>query len=499
MQKCPAGLNLTPLLTTATIHTAMKCLMNLARLALMCVLVSLAPSLARADETMQLAVGQQRVITMSGITRVAIANEKVADVKALSPSQLLITALAQGQTELTIFRGQAQSKYAITVSAADPRQVVREVKKLLGDREGITVNVTGERIILEGYALTLDDMQRVEQVTQMYPQVIKNNVRLDPSAKNAVAQQVNSALQRAGLRGAIATVVGSTVFLEGKVENEGDMKKADLVIKSIGENIQNLLTIGSTKMVVIDVEFMEVLTTSRDVIGITYPTDITAKPEFNFSAQRVFLPAGQPDPLQLGGNLKASANFGFGFQFNDGVTRTLAHPRLVCASGEKASFLSGGEIPIPLISGLGGLSVQFKEYGIKLAMEPVADARAIHLAIEAEVSDIDYSVAVQNIPGLTSRKVHTNIAVRSGETIALSGLLANVSGKATSKLPLLGNIPILGELFKSRAFNDRKSELIIFVTPRLVDPDDEALKQAIVDMTERLDKASREVRWGVFD
>ena len=483
--------------------------MGRATVALVCLIVPSALAtiaavpLAHADESMQLAVGQQRVINLSGITRVSIGNDKVIDVKALSPSQLLVTALSQGQSELTIWRGQSITKYSVAVSAADPKQVVREVKRLIGDREGITVNVTGDRIFLEGYALTLDDMQRVEQVAQMYPQVIKNNVRLDPSAKNAVAQQVNSALQRAGLRGAIATVVGSTVFLEGKVENEGDMKKADLVIKSIGENIQNLLTIGSTKMVAIDVEFMEVSSNSRDVIGIKYPTDIAGDITGTFAAQRVFLPAGQPDLLQLGGSANITAKFGFGFQFNDGITRTLARPRLVCASGQKASFLAGGEFPIPIVTGIGSVSVQYKEYGVRLEMSPVADARAIHLGVEAEVSDIDPSVSVSvgssTVPGLTSRKVKTNIAIRSGETIALSGLMSNRSGKFTSKLPLLGHIPIIGELFKSREFNDRKTELIVFVTPRLVDPDDEALKQAIVDMTERLDKASREVRWGVFD
>ncbi len=255
-------------------------------------------------------------------------------------------------------------------------------------------------------------------------------------------------------------------------------------------------------MVAIDVEFMEVATSSRDVVGIKYPTDIRSEiksPEATFSAQRVFLPAGQPDLLQLGGAVKVTSQFGFGFQFNDGISRTLARPRLVCASGQKASFVSGGEIPLPVPTGLGAISVQYKEYGIKLAMAPVADARAIHLDIEAEVSDIDLTVTVQNIPGIITRRVKTNIAVRSGETIALSGLMSSVSGKGVSKVPLLGHIPILGELFKSREFNDRKTELIIFVTPRLVDPDDEALKQAIIDMTERLDKASREVRWGVFD
>jgi pilus assembly protein CpaC len=454
---------------------------------------------AHAEDTITLAVGQQRVVSVSGMTRVAVAKDQVADVKPLASNQLLITAMAPGQTEVTIFRGNAPAiKYAVTVTAADIKGVLRDVKKLLGDREGITVTQQGDRLFLEGYALTLDDMQRVEQVAQLYPQVVKNQVRLDPSAKNLVAQQLNSALQRAGLRGAIATVVGSTVFVEGKVDGDGDMKKAELVMKSMGENIQNLLTVGSTKMVALDVEFMEVATNSSDNVGIRYPTDITGTPTATFNASRIWLPAGQPDALGLTGNLTATSQFGFGFLFTDGITRTLAKPRLVCASGQKASFLAGGEIPVPLITAQ-AVSVTYKEYGIRLNMTPVADARAIHLEVEAEVSDIDLSVSVLSNPGLTSTKVKTSIAVRSGETIALSGLMANISQKNVTKLPLFGQIPIIGELFKSRQFMDKKTDLVIFVTPRLVDPDDDALKQAIIEMTERLDKASRQVKWGVFD
>ena len=468
------------------------------RIALFFVCLASAPP-ARAEDAITLAVGQQRVLTVNGMTRVAVAKDQVADVKPLASNQLLITAMAPGQTEVTIFRGNAAPlKYSVNVTAADIKRVLADVKKMLGDREGITVTQQGERLFLEGSALTLEDMQKVEQVAQMYPQVVKNQVRLDPSAKNLVAQQLNSALQRAGLRGAIATVVGSTVFVEGKVDSDGDMKKADVVMKSMGENIQNLLTIGSTKMVEIDVEFMEVSTNSADTIGIRYPTDITGAPTASFNASRIWLPAGTPDALGITGGLTATSQFGFGFLFTDGITRTLAKPRLLCASGSKASFLAGGEIPVPVVTPTSS-SVSYKEYGIRLGMAPVADARAIHLEIEAEVSDIDLSVQVQGNYGLTTRKVKTAIAVHSGETIALSGLMSNVSQKDVTKLPLFGQIPIIGELFKSRQFREKKSDLVIFVTPRLVDPDDEALKQAITDMTDRLDKASRQVKWGVFD
>lgn len=454
---------------------------------------------AYADEVINLAVGQQRTLAVQNMTKLAIGRDSVIEAKPLSTSQVLVTALSPGQSELTIIKSNGQQqKFTVTVTAVDAKQVAKDVKRLIGDREGITVSVQNDRIYLEGFALTLDDMQRVDQVAQMYPQIVKNQVKLDPSAKNIVAQQLNSSLQRAGLRGAVATVVNSTVFLEGKVDNDGDMKKAELVMKSMGENIQNLLSIGSTKMVALDVEFMEVSTNSLDAIGVRFPTDIAGTPQFRFDATKVFLPAGTPDQLSIGGSLISTSQFGFGFLFTDGVTRSLAKPRLVCASGQKASFLAGGEIPIVFVTQQTS-TVQYKEYGIKLVMSPHADARAIHLEVEAEVSDIDLSVSVQNVPGLLTRKVKTNIAVRSGETIALSGLLSNVSEKAVSKLPLLGHIPIIGELFKSRRFRDKQSELVVFVTPRIVDADDEALQKSISEMTERLDRAKSEVKWGVFD
>src|SRR4051794_23536257 len=100
---------------------------------------------AQAEETITLAVGQQRVVTAAGLTRVSIGNDRLVDVKALPPAQVLITGLAQGQTEITIWRGEKSvSKISITVTSADPRSVYKEVKKLLGDREGIAVSVQGE-------------------------------------------------------------------------------------------------------------------------------------------------------------------------------------------------------------------------------------------------------------------------------------------------------------------------------------------------------------------
>jgi pilus assembly protein CpaC len=182
----------------------------------------------------------------------------------------------------------------------------------------------------------------------------------------------------------------------------------------------------------------------------------------------------------------------------------LAQPTLVCASGEKAEFLAGGEVPIPLITN-NTATVEYKPYGIRLNLRPTADRNGnIQTEIEAEASEIDTSVAVTlggsiAVPGFRTRKVKTNVTVRHGETIVLSGVFSHDEQKAVSKLPGLGHIPIIGELFKNRAFDSTKRELVIFVTPRIVNPDSDKIRTMIEDMKNRYKQARSEVNFNIFD
>ena len=202
--------------------------------------------------------------------------------------------------------------------------------------------------------------------------------------------------------------------------------------------------------------------------------------------------------------INAGSDFSVGFQGNDGYGRLLAQPKLVCASGEKAEFLAGGEVPIPLIT-QNQFTVEYKPYGVILNLRPTADRNGnIQTEIEAEASEIDTSVAVSfggssAIPGFRTRKVKTNVTVRHGETIVLSGVFSHDEQKAVSKLPGLGHIPIIGELFKSRAFDSTKRELVIFVTPRIVNPDSDKIRTIIEDVKSRYKQARGEVNFNIFD
>lgn len=455
------------------------------------------------SSTIALGVGTQKVINVPGIARIAIGDPSIADVKALGGSQLLIVGQGEGSTTLLIWKSNgARLSYLIRVRKEDPNKVIEEIKRLLGDREGITIRMVGDRIYLDGYAYTTEDHDRVEQIVNLYPNT-KSFVKVAPNAKKLVANNLNAALQRAGLKNVQANVVGTTIFLEGSVESQQDLQKAELITKAIGEKVENLLVVGIKRMVLTEVQFVEIRRQNNDNIGIKWPLDLvgegTASLQFTTDLMN-------PNVVALPTTFAINAGSAFAFQliFNDGYGRLLAQPRLVCASGEKAEFLAGGEVPIPLIT-QNQLSVEFKQFGVKLSIVPTADRHGnIQTEIEAEASEVDRSVGVTtgtnlNIPGFRTRRVKTNVTVRHGETIVMSGIFEHDEQKNVSKFPLLGHIPIVGELFKNRTMQGTKRELLIFVTPRIVNPDTERIRKLIDDIKTRYKQAKGEVTYGIFD
>jgi pilus assembly protein CpaC len=160
---------------------------------------------------------------------------------------------------------------------------------------------------------------------------------------------------------------------------------------------------------------------------------------------------------------------------NDGRVRLLAEPSLTALSGETASFLAGGEFPIPMASGINGTSIEFKEYGVSLAFTPtVLEGGRISMRVRPEVSELSKEGAIQiggfSIPSLTTRRAETTVELGSGQSFMIGGLLRNSSATATEKAPFLGDLPILGSLFRSNSFKRNETELVIVITPYLVKP-----------------------------
>ena len=165
----------------------------------------------------------------------------------------------------------------------------------------------------------------------------------------------------------------------------------------------------------------------------------------------------------------------FDFLKQQGLGKILAEPNLVATSGQEASFLAGGEFPIPVPSGLGTVSIEYKKFGVALVFTPtVLDNDKISLRVNPEVSELDFTsqttVVVQGflVPALRVRRTSTQVEMKDGQTLAIAGLLSDTHRNVINKYPLIGDLPVLGALFRSKNFQKSETELVILVTPHLV-------------------------------
>ncbi len=379
---------------------------------LFCLLV-LMPAIAYADQNIiSLVQGQSRVIEQPNITKVAIGDATIASVKVINSSQFMVTGISRGITNLSLWQVSGKKKdFTIRVTVEDIKLVAFDVRELLHDIEGIKTNVIGNRVVLEGQVIKADDYDKIEKVISLYPQVInfvkKNNVRLD-------------------------------------------------------------------KMVQIDVKMMEVDKGFAKNIGIGWPQTISLSSEFK-GAYPALDSQARIGAFSIAGSILSDFGFVFNLMVANNLGRVLSNPVLVCRSGDKASFIAGGEIPIPSTSTLGQTNVNWKEFGVILNIQPATDEfNNISLKIHAETSDIDMANAVSangiNLPAFVTRKTETVVNLTQGETLVMSELLNDKGFKSVVKFPLLGSIPIIGELFKSRKYQHAQSQFLVFITPAIIRP-----------------------------
>ncbi|MCL5965659.1 MAG: pilus assembly protein N-terminal domain-containing protein [Deltaproteobacteria bacterium] len=251
---------------------------------------------------------------------------------------------------------------------------------------------------------------------------------------------------------------GETVTVSGTVPTRQD--KAFLENFSAGRpNLHMRISLPEEKRVLLsyDLKIIEISKGKTSQLGVRWPDSIAVKG--SFTRER-----SSESALVLKSGFDAQLNL----LLADGRARILANPRLVCESGADASFLAGGEIPI-VIATPETRTVEWKTYGIILRITPKMDAgNRIRTRITAEISSVDHGSGSQNTPGFLTRRVTTFFSTPPGSTVMLSGLVKSEMAKDIAKLPLLGQIPVLGELFKSRSFRENRSELAIFITPREV-------------------------------
>jgi pilus assembly protein CpaC len=279
-------------------------------------------------------------------------------------------------------------------------------------------------------------------------------------------------------------VLGEGLLLTGEVANPSVAAKAlALAQRFAPDAVTSTLTARASQQVVLEVRVLEATRSALKDIGLA---GLIQGKDFSFGYGNGLIGNSAPNGvLQVRGR-SGSVSFDLALQALEekGVIRTLARPNLVAVSGEKASFLAGGEFPYPVPQDLDKITLEFRTYGVKLDFQPfVQDNGLIKLVVAPEVSQLDQSNALRvngiTVPGLITRRTSTTVELKSGAAFAIAGLLQNDYQNTVRQFPVLGELPVLSALFRSTRWRRNETELVVVVIPRLATADDMQAKAEV--------------------
>lgn len=394
--------------------------------------ILLATPAVQAAVPLSIAVNESRYVQEGGLSRVAVGSPEIADVQLLSANEFLLVGKKPGSTTLLVWSGAGRQEYIVTVSGEDAG-LAGIIQRAIG-LPGVTVQMVAGKVLLRGTVMNQYEKDLALKIAGLY----------------------------AG--GASSTMEGS-----------GSAAKA--MDKTSG-NIIDLLEMARPAQIRLEAQIVEIASSNKRELGIQYGTRAGGDSDSKIDAEGTIYAGEDWNTRDWGGWLvrhSSTINAALNALINQGKARILSRPNISTMSGEKAKILIGGNIPVPTNDD-GKVTVQWKDYGVKLDIEPVVDRMdKITSKVHAEVSSLDYSHGItQNgftIPALSTREAEAVIHVSNGMTMVIGGLLNSEDSKTVSRIPLLSNIPILGEFFKHTSRSRDKRELIILITPRLVGED----------------------------
>lgn len=395
-------------------------------------------------------VGESRVFPTPGVVRIAVGNGRVLTAAALDKKAVIIFANSVGVSSLFVWSADGRyERVKINVVPGDTTRIAREIAAFLKSIPGAEASVIGDKVVIQGDRLSARDLQKIKILGERYKDNIINFT--DPMGWEKM------------------------VLL--------DVKLVEFPRKLLKNTGIQWTAMGGGAVAGIWGPFHRVTNGAYQIniqTGSNNPAPITDAS----GTGSVTVPSGL--------NILSLLNLGLNAQINllqqNGDAAILAEPQLSAKNGSEANFFAGGEIPYS-VSNLTGTTVQFKKYGIKLEIKPRVNQQSdIDTEIFVEDSSIDSSIATDAGPALLTRQMKTEFNVRNGQTIILSGLLSRSSSTDIQKVPLLGDIPILGALFRSKNFQDQQTELVVFVTPTVVTPEAPGLVDRITKTKARLEQ-----------
>ena len=385
-----------------------------------------------AEQVTHILVGRSVFIdTKNRLSRVYVTNPEVLDSYTASPNQVVVTAKKAGISNLLLWDEAGTSRTYLISADSDTTQLQQSLNRAF-PMEKLHVEGLEGRIILSGTVAADATADAALKLASQFGKDVSSSILVNSSQARQVRLQVRMV--------------------------EVDRTK-------MNNFAFNFFSAGGNNLA----------TTSTNQAPSTITVQNTAGAGSTVGGKSVLL--GNPLNFSL---YNAKLNVGATLQDLESlqVLQILAQPEITTLSGQKAAFLAGGEFPFPVVQGTStgtSVSIQFRPYGVKLDFLPIINVDgSIEMRVAPEVSALDYTNAVQiagyTIPALSTRRADTSVVVRSGQTFAISGLLDKRTTDSYAKTPGIASVPVLGQLFKSKAVNHANTELIVIVTPTIIDP-----------------------------
>ncbi|MDR7482932.1 MAG: pilus assembly protein N-terminal domain-containing protein [Armatimonadota bacterium] len=473
--------------------------------ALILMLATIAAPVVDANETVVVQVNHGLLLKVRGAERVVVAAPEIADVNLITRNELMIIAKKVGETTLSVWDARGFTTYRILVVTGPAEDLVQVITQVLREPR-LTVRVVGQVVVLEGSVKTEEDRKRAEEIARALAtgRTVANALTVEQTkateeeqrrqaaeaARRARETQLREALH--GLQVTVRLLDLETAIIEGGVATQEDLRRLESIARTFVKNVTVLVRVTAPLQIRVDTTFVELDRTALQQMGVEWgggqATDPFLTDPFAFHFGN--LNQGWPlTPLQLlVARLRALEA--------RGAARTLANPRAVVMQGRPGKLLVGGELPIPIVQADRTVTIQFKEFGIRLEFcvnsllrkqgeqldcvpsPGMGGGDGLTMDLRTEVSTLDFSNAIVAagflIPTIRKREVQTSVMLRPGEFLLLGGLIQREQSQNVQKVPLLGDIPVLGALFRSTRFQRGETELVIFVSPSVAAPTREA-------------------------
>ena len=394
----------------------------------------------RPTSQVQLSVGEGQMVSLQrNVADVWTSNPEVADVHVTSPRQINLFGKTAGQATIIATAADGSVVYATNVGVAQNISSVNDMLRMAMPESNITVTSVGQVAVINGTVASPEDAAQAQALVR---------AMLNPGIKEGEPLNIVP-MNR------LKTAVPLQVNLKVKIAEVNRSALKELGI--------NLLASDSSS----GFQFGVAQGQGIHLPDASDPDDTTVPRVIRNAIGSTFSGSGSLLGLDILGSIDLAEQ--------DGLVTILAEPNLTALSGETASFLAGGEFPIPVSQSLGSVSIEYKQFGVGLAFTPIvlADGR-ISMRVRPEVSELSNEGAVELnnfvVPALTTRRAETTVELGSGQSFMIAGLLRNSTTSDIEKAPFLGDLPILGTLFRSTRFRRSETELVIIVTPYLVRP-----------------------------